>query len=548
MERRIWLEGNEIRISFPYSPGLVNLAKTVPGGRFHPGEVPYWRYPPSSFSARKLRDTFISLNFDITPDVSKLALEDQRLLKAKEQRSGKVYDERLFDFQRQAIDFLNAAKGRAIIADQMGLGKTIETIVWWDQWDGGRLLVVSPAVGTYKWADELDIWSKEKRNPIQVIDGYTAPFTKFRAGTLICSYNVMTKRHEELLDWADCLVLDEFHYVKGRPSGKKYKGVQRVDAAIKLAESIPYLLGLSGTPFWNRPIEMFNMLHMVDPAAWDNVFSYGYRYCGGRDFKGHMFVGSTNTEELRERLATVMIRRLKDEVLADLPDLTRTLIPIDIGNLKEYARTEKEIYNKLMKMERGEGYYRIAFGEVSRLRELIGQSKAIVAASWAGDFLSQSEPEEKLVIHAHHKDVVNYLAEKLEPWGVLKIVGATGQETRLRFAKRFQYLPKFRVAIVSLAGGEQIDLFGEEGNRNRTILFAERQFVPSLEEQLESRLHRMGQKENVSAYYLVAKRTIDERMAGIVDRKRKVYSKIIDLSEVETSVAQELIKEFTNES
>ena len=143
---------------------------------------------------------------------------------------------------------------------------------------------------------------------------------------------------------------------------------------------------------------------------------------------------------------------------------------------------------------------------------------------------------------------MNYLAEKLEPWGVLKIVGATGQETRLRFAKRFQYLPKFRVAIVSLAGGEQIDLFGEEGNRNRTILFAERQFVPSLEEQLESRLHRMGQKENVSAYYLVAKRTIDERMAGIVDRKRKVYSKIIDLSEVETSVAQELIKEFTNES
>jgi len=357
---------------------------------------------------------------------------------------------------------------------------------------------------------------------------------------------VMTKRHEELLDWADCIVFDEFHYLKGRPRGKKYKGVQRVDAAIKLAQSTPYLLGLSGTPFWNRPIEMFNMLHMVDPAAWDNVFSYGFRYCGGRDPRGHMFVGSTNTEELRARLETVMIRRLKDEVLADLPDLTRTLIPIDIGNLKEYARTERDIYEELVAMKPGAGFYNVAFREMARLRYIIGQGKAVVAADWANDFLSQSEPEEKLVIHAHHKDVVNYLAGKLEKFGVVKIVGDTPQDVRLKFAKRFQYLPKIRVAIVSLAGGEQINLFGEEGSRNRTILFAERQFTPALEEQLESRLHRMGQKENVSAYYLVAKKTIDERMAGIVDRKRKVYSKIIDLSEVETSVAQELIKEFTD--
>jgi len=542
--RRVELgEGEKtINVYFPYSPGLVTLVKTVPGGRFKPGEVPRWEFPPSSFAARKLRDALLPLNFDITPDVSRLALEDQRLLKAKEQRSGKIYDERLFDFQRQAIDFLNAAKGRAIIADQMGLGKTIETIAWWDQWDGGRLLVVSPAIGTYKWAEELDIWSKEKRNPIQVIDGYTAPFTKFRAGTLICSYNVMTKRHEELLDWADCLVLDEFHYVKGRPSGKKYKGVQRVDAAIKLAESIPYLLGLSGTPFWNRPIEMFNMLHMVDPAAWDNVFSYGYRYCGGRDFKGHMFVGSTNTEELRERLATVMIRRLKDEVLADLPDLTRTLIPIDIGNLKEYARTERDIYEELVAMKPGAGFYNVAFREMARLRYIIGQGKAIVAADWANDFLSQSD--ERLVLAIHHKDVANYLANKLEKWGTVKIVGDTPQDVRLKFAKRFQNLDKIRVAIISLAGGEAIDLFSENGPKNRTILFIERQWTPGQEEQIESRLHRLGQKENVTAYYLMARKTIDEKMATLVERKREVFRKLVDLEEIETTVMQDLLAEF----
>ncbi|HKZ39935.1 MAG TPA: hypothetical protein VJ044_03185, partial [Candidatus Hodarchaeales archaeon] len=117
-------------------------------------------------------------------------------------------------------------------------------------------------------------------------------------------------------------------------------------------------------------------------------------------------------------------------------------------------------------------------------------------------------------------------------------------DVRLKFAKRFQNLDKIRVAIISLAGGEAIDLFSENGPKNRTILFIERQWTPGQEEQIESRLHRLGQKENVTAYYLMARKTIDEKMATLVERKREVFRKLVDLEEIETTVMQDLLAEF----
>lgn len=414
--------------------------------------------------------------------------------------------------------FIEASGGRCILGDEMGLGKTVEALCWTQNHTNiGRILVIAPANVIFKWKREIETWTTRRANLILTMRG-TIP----RAQTLICSYTIMAGRFKELRALGfDLVIWDEAHYLKGNR-----KKTKRVAASLQLKS--PFVLFLTGTPFLNRPIELFNLLDMAQPGKW-NLGSYGIRYCGGFDYWEGPLQGATNLSELQSRLKSVMIRRLKRDVLTELPKLQRVVVPVEIGTA-EYKEALKNI-NRTNAMTK-----------IMDAWHILGREKAKIAVEWTKEFFEQAEPGTKLVLYAHHLDVMDYLDTELRQYGTFKISGSVAPARRDALVRGFQSGASPRVAIINKAGGEGIDLFGINDIDSSNILFVERQWTPAIEMQAEGRLDRIGQTLPVTAYYLSAVGTFDEYMEETIAEKRAILGATIKMEDVE--VRNEILKRF----
>lgn len=279
------------------------------------------------------------------------------------------------------------------------------------------------------------------------------------------------------------------------------------------------------------------MLHFLNANEWVYFYPFGIRYCGGQRDEWR---GATNREELTERLVPYMIRRLKQQVLDQLPELTRINIPIRIPEMTEYRRLSASVREAIKNMDPNhKGFYVNALDRLNLLRRAVGKNKVPIAVEWIHDFLASGG--EKLVVYCHHHETVEELERRLD-YEVTTITGSVDAKTRDERVTRFQSQETPRILITTSAGGEGIDLFGVDGITIADILFVEREWTPAKEEQMESRLHRMGQKNAVTAWYLVAENTIDEHMAALIERKRKILGDIIGIDEPQ-SIVWDILKE-----
>jgi SWI/SNF-related matrix-associated actin-dependent regulator 1 of chromatin subfamily A len=334
----------------------------------------------------------------------------------------------------------------------------------------------------------------------------------------------MVSRFEELNATPfDTIIFDEAHYLKSNKS-------QRNRVARKLVKGVPYLLLLTGTPFKNKRIELYPLLNMIDPKSWSNVIEFGTRYCGGKFHQGHWIIQperETHTEELQARLAPIMLRRTKKQVAIDLPDLTRVSLPITADNMVEYQKSLAEAKARA----RAVGYKPAhALTVLNTLRQVVGRGKVKEAIALAEDLL---EAGEQVVLFAHHKEIVAQLKVAMYRHLVGVIDGATKAKDRQTLAEAF-LAGQLRVMVVSSAAREGLDLYS-----GTHVVFVEREWTPADEEQIESRLHRNGQKNAVTAHYLVARGTVDERLDDIVRSKRAEFGNL-----VESDVVRELFMEL----
>lgn len=437
----------------------------------------------------------------------------------------------LYPFQRKGVDFLLARKGRALLADDPGLGKSPQALFYLAEAPvRGRVLIVSPASVIYKWAQEVEKWFPAWG--VQVVPTGKTPLP--RTKITVMSYALAARRARELSEQNyRAVIWDECHALKNYRS-------QRYKAAAAISQSIPAVLGLSGTPFLNRPAELFNFLNMLDPFAWPDRYQYWARYCGLREKwigrKVLDYTGSSNEDELSKRLRTYMLRREKVDVLDQLPPITRTIIPIAISNRTEYKKADMQLMALIRKNGHGAGMS-TALAHLNILRRVMGEGKVKAAVAFAEDFLDGSS--EKLVIYAHHRSVCAALRERLSKWGVAWIVGGVSLRERQQSITAFQTSATPRIMIISEAGGEGIDLY-----RASNILFVEREWTPAQEEQAESRLHRIGQQSGVVAWYLVAKDTLDLRIDRLIKRKRQVRSRLYKTTEPDVTIREDLLREL----
>ena len=477
-------------------------------------------------------------------------LNDESIIEDMRERLGEVFPEgrELYPFQYVGVRFAELANGKALIGDDMGVGKTIQALAYAALHpEHHPVLVVCPANVKFNWLKESQAWLTTYDTEVIKTGKDEVP----DADVVVINYDLMSRQRDALLEHGfGTVIFDESHYLKN------YKA-QRTQASLEVAKAAKSVLALSGTAITNRPSEFFTTLNLLRPAEFPSFFAFGKRYCDAFDNGfGWDFSGSSNEAELHERTRTVAIRRLKKEVMADLPDKIRQIVPVTPTSkeLKEYrdnARRWGAEYE--MHKERGTLPAGFVLNMLTDLRHHAGRMKTGATARWAMDYhMTTGKP---LIIFTHHRDVQEMVTDELQAahskltkadrasFGALSIDyinGSVSAEKRQDAVERFQSGATKFLVCSTVAAKEGLTLTEAD-----TVVFVEREWVPGWEEQAEDRVNRIGQDaETVHALYLSVTGTIDDKFNAVVEEKRKVVSSIIDGGEVgkRDGIAKALLK------
>ena len=300
------------------------------------------------------------------------------------------------------------------------------------------------------------------------------------------------------------------------------------------------LILLSGTPALARPVELWAQLHCLDQDLFGSYGNYTKTYCNARKTRfGWDCKGLSNADELHKKLKSVMIRRLKCDVLKELPAKQRCIVPVQIQNSK-HAQECRDIMSKL-KESRLEMISLVEEDDASKAhfeaRSLLmqgyqasGIGKAQAVAEYVLDWLRGSD-QQKVLVFGHHKDVLDVLetslSKHLKGVGHIRIDGSTPPAERALYVKKFQTNRKVRVAILSVtAAGVGLTMTAASN-----VIFAELHWTPGVLAQAEDRCHRIGQTNAVNIMYCVCKEealSVDLSLWSMLGRKVNALGKIID--------------------
>jgi SWI/SNF-related matrix-associated actin-dependent regulator 1 of chromatin subfamily A len=560
---------NLLKIQFPYDPVLVSQVRALPPGRRWDTASHAWLCPPSVDALKQLREW----GFEILPAVLEW---EKRFLHPSKPTIQPIHDiprlkHKLYPFQAEGVGFIESRGGRVLVADEMGLGKTIQALAWL-QYKGNTTLpavVVCPASLKGNWERECLEWTTltpyvlsgrqkinipdddlkvamKKEGLGKIADNTVAVFESCDIRNLeigskkysIGNESISSQRRVEkelkslsgdmfiinydILDsWSKLLtmrgiktvILDECHMVKN----SKAKRTKAVKAFCKGKQ---HVIALSGTPIINRPQEFFTVLNILAPSEFGRYWDYAVRYCDAKhNGYGWDLSGASHTDELFQRIDRVlMLRRLKTEVLKDLPPKTRTTIPLALnGNEGIYLAALREA-RVSWEDEKPDPLKDIT--QISALRQAAMDAKYDSCIEWIDNFL---EAERKLVLFDIHHKTTDRLMER---YGKIAVAldGRTDNRLRSKIVEKFQTDPIIKLLI----GNIQVAGTGFTMTAAQDVVFLEFPWTPSELSQAEDRIHRIGQKGAASIYYLVAQGTLEEDMLELIEEKRKVVGAVVD--------------------
>lgn len=466
-------------------------------------------------------------------------------------------------YQKAGIEFA-VSKGNALFADEMGLGKTIQAIGVINYKNAKSVLVVCPATLKTNWKRELKKWIVDKSvsSSINIIKG-KKDFGDKESNIDIINYDIVESHLETLLEKEyDYLVFDESHYLKNNRS-------KRAIACLQLKSK--NFLALTGTPFLNNPYEVFTVANKLSPSTFKTYGSFGYRYCSGQ-FKGTIHPSNlTHMDELQTLLKEAgMVRRLKADVLTELPDKIHSTLPMPVDNpvLKLAIKGELNVINKtraayekitkaMGKIAKNSEQYEKANSELKALRRgfyndlsTVRKETAVAKAALQAEYIIEMlEEQPKIVFFAHHKEVLDIVQKKLTDKGisVSRVDGSVTQEKRQIAIDSFQ-TQDTQVFIGSIrACGEGITL-----TASSTVVFGEMDWTPAKMMQCEDRCHRIGQKNCVSVINIVLENSIDDFIASKLEVKKAMINKLLnenigeDLLMESTYTLEEIFSFFSN--
>lgn len=528
-------EGSKsIRVLFPFNEEDLRNVKSLPSRRWD-AKNRCWYVPYSIQSAQRLKEWGFNIGAGLLKRIEQSMEESTKIDITKlDKLNIPGLKGELRPFQKQAVLFTEMKEGRILNADEMGMGKTVETLAWIQlHRDRIPVVIVCPATLKWNWERETIKWLPDPK--VQVLEG-TKPY-RITGRIIILNYDILPNWVQTLKALhPQILITDESHYFKSNKA-------KRTKAIKQLGKNIPHVLALSGTPIVNRPVEAFNAIHLVNHNIVPTYWEFAQRYCAPKhNGYGWDFSGASNTDELHELLInSIMIRRLKKDYLKELPDKVHSFIPIELDNQGEYNLAESDFISFVRNSKGREAAERAsnaqAFAEIEGLKQIAVKGKISQAVTWVEDFFTSDSG--KLVVYARHKFVIDALMTVFNEIAV-KIDGSIAVNKRQNVIDQFQNNPDVKLIVISDAGGVGITLTAAS-----TIAILELPWTPGQLDQIIDRLHRIGQKDTVNIYYLLARDTIEEKIAYLLDKKRKVISSVLDGEDVEMeSLLMELMNEY----
>ena len=414
-------------------------------------------------------------------------------------------------FQWAGVKYLLDAR-RAFLSDEQGLGKTVQALATMEADDAFPAIVVCPASLKLNWLRETKKWLPHRS--VEVVEGGVAvPKT---GDITIINYEVVGKHLNTLARLRpEAVVVDESHYCKN-PRAKRTQAVR------KLSESVVrggLRVALTGTPVLNHAEELISQLRIIGRL---DEFGSGARF-------SRQFQGVLTEERLHWHLRrSCFVRRLKSEVLPQLPAKRRVVVPVALDNEREYRVAERDVVEWLRSqpLELSDLNAKIAatlraerLAQLGALQRLAARGKLNSALAWIHDFLASGEP---LVVFARHREIQEAVLERFPD--ALHLFGRDRIEAREESVRAFQEPggPQLIVCATRVAA-QGITL-----TRASNVAFLELEWTPALHDQAEDRTHRIGQTDSVTAWYLLAAETIDETMAELVERKRGIVDAVTD--------------------
>jgi len=470
-------------------------------------------------------------------------------------------------YQKAGISFMSK-RPNTLLGDEMGLGKTIQAIglINYDP-SIQTVCVICPATLKGNWAREMKKWlvrpfsigigaSQECPATDIVIINYESVW---EADKDAIAYNKTVSkkqhkptaklRHASLMREFDLLVVDECHRLKN-PKAKRSEAIDKIAAKRRVY--------MTGTPIVNRPVELWPFLLRLDPKTWTYVnkqgevrprfYDFAKRFCNWAPGTGAP-TGASNLGELQDILrTTILIRRLKAEVLTELPAKRRQVVELDANGATGVVTSGRERMDRLAseiddleaavelaKAGDDENVYHeavarlkaakgIAFSELARVRH----EEAVALLPKAIEFLkdaTEDDPTHKIVVMGWHHDVLNGIADAFGDAAV-RVNGETKLADRDAAVQRFQTDPSCQVFVGSItAAGVGITL-----TASSHVVFVEEDWVPGNITQAEDRVHRIGQRESCLIQHLVLNGSVAVKMIKVCIAKQEIADKALDLA------------------
>lgn len=441
------------------------------------------------------------------------------------------FDKKLYDHQKTGIKFLLSRSG-CILADDMGLGKSMQSIIAALESGAKSILVLTTSSAKINWEREINVFCKETA----IVEGRRWRQAKFT----IINYDILKNFHtlhdgkstEEIeLDRNlananfDLAIIDEAHYLKNKDAIRS-----RIMMELVVNHNIPKVWLLTGTPVANRPMDFFNLLKLIKSPLANNWMHYATRYCDARKFfrtlkngqKKQIWLtdGASNLDELASKTKNVILRRLKTEVL-DMPDkvITPMYHRLDPKELREYEQLWEDYLEKRTLEGKKNGNLQKDLVELILLRQFIAKIAIPYTIEMAENAIEMGR---KVIIFTNF----NEEQEELENhFGKLCVVhnGSMTAKQKQKSVDSFQNNSKIKAFIGNEASaGVAITL--TEGT---VVIFNSFSWVTGNNEQAEDRAFRIGQKNDVNVYYQLFLDTISMRMWETLRNKKKVINTIL---------------------
>lgn len=534
----------------PFIYDLVEEIRTIEGRVWHK-EKKFWSFPTKKF------EEVVNVLDKYTPQLAqsmrtkdswapyrkKAELIRRRellnLKKSKKTESeidvpcnkGLAYD----SFQLAGIEY-SVNKKASLNADEPGLGKTIQALGIMNMKQTTRNVVICPNNVKVNWSREAKKWLVNKDIEVIVLYSNSHLETQRRKDNFlyIINYDILKKIVGEKGFFSkiplDLVVLDEAHMAKNPKA-------QRTKFAYHLANKAEQKLFLTGTPILNKVDEIYPLLNNLRPDIWSNKWQFKNKFLQYvEDGYGKKYVGGKNLDILQESLrANVMIRRLKQDVLKDLPPKRRQIIEIPVSSRHKAAmQAEKKVDKRHLKallkdlsdkgynekvMEKSVGKMQF-IKHVSKVRHDTAVAKVPDVIEFVDNLL---ESVDKVILFAHHRDVLHALNSHYGDLSVLLMGGMTPKKKQAA-VDRFQEDPDVKVFV----GGIIPAGVGLTLTAASTVVFAELDWVPGNLSQAEDRCHRKGQTDNVMVYHIVLENSIDYYLAETNLEKQAVIDKSLN--------------------